>query len=100
VIEEVSPEANRQKATVQVKVKVISPDEYLRPEMNASVAFFSPQQNSAQHAEPAKPVVVVRRERFAITASSWCPTARGQEGRQSSRNHVTGSQNRRRIDRR
>jgi HlyD family secretion protein len=28
--------------------------------MNASVAFYSPQQqNSAQHAEPAKPVVVV-----------------------------------------
>ncbi len=59
VIEEVSPEANRQKATVQVKVKVMSPDEYLRPEMNASVAFFSPQTSTPQHAEPAKPVVVV-----------------------------------------
>ena len=58
-IEEVSPEANRQKATVQVKVKVISPDDYLRPEMNASVAFYSPQQSSAQRSEPAKPVVVV-----------------------------------------
>jgi HlyD family secretion protein len=59
-IEEVSPEANRQKATVQVKVKVISPDDFLRPEMNASVAFYSPQQlNSAQHAATAKPVVVV-----------------------------------------
>lgn len=41
VIEEISPEANRQKATVQMKVKVINPDEYLRPEMNASVAFRS-----------------------------------------------------------
>jgi HlyD family secretion protein len=38
-IDEISPEANRQKATVQVKVKVLNPDEYLRPEMNASVAF-------------------------------------------------------------
>ncbi len=38
---EVSPEANRQKATVQVKVKVIGPDSYLRPEMNASVAFLN-----------------------------------------------------------
>ena len=37
----ISPEANRQKATVQVKVKVLDPDEYLRPEMNASVAFLS-----------------------------------------------------------
>ncbi len=40
-ITEISPEANRQKATVQVKVKVHNPDEFLRPEMNASVAFQS-----------------------------------------------------------
>ncbi|MGH9837579.1 MAG: efflux RND transporter periplasmic adaptor subunit [Blastocatellia bacterium] len=38
-IEEISPEANRQKATVQVKVKVLNPDEYLRPDMNATVDF-------------------------------------------------------------
>ena len=30
-IQEISPEANRQKATVQVKVKVAHPDDYLRP---------------------------------------------------------------------
>jgi HlyD family secretion protein len=41
-IEEIAPEANRQKATVQVKVKILKPDDYLRPEMNASVAFVSP----------------------------------------------------------
>ena len=40
-IEEIAPEANRQKATVQVKVKIATPDDYLRPEMNASVAFVS-----------------------------------------------------------
>ncbi|HXF26908.1 MAG TPA: efflux RND transporter periplasmic adaptor subunit, partial [Bryobacteraceae bacterium] len=40
-IEQVSPEANRQKATVQVKVKIEKPDGYLRPDMNASVAFYS-----------------------------------------------------------
>jgi HlyD family secretion protein len=40
-IEEMSPEANRQKATVQVKVKVLNPDSYLRPEMNASVSFLA-----------------------------------------------------------
>ncbi|HXF27167.1 MAG TPA: efflux RND transporter periplasmic adaptor subunit [Bryobacteraceae bacterium] len=40
-IEQVSPEANRQKATVQVKVKIEKPDSYLRPDMNASVAFYS-----------------------------------------------------------
>ena len=56
VIEEVAPEANRQKATVQVKVKILKPDEYLRPEMNASVAFLAekkPQTGSA----PAQPSV-------------------------------------------
>jgi HlyD family secretion protein len=39
-IEQISPEANRQKATVQVKVQVLHPDSYLRPEMNATVAFL------------------------------------------------------------
>lgn len=39
VIAEMSPEANRQKATVQVKVQILQPDSYLRPEMNASVQF-------------------------------------------------------------
>lgn len=56
-IREVSPEANRQKATVQVKVKVTHPDDYLRPEMNASVAFLSDEKNAA--ATPSQPVVVV-----------------------------------------
>ncbi len=40
VIDEIAPEANRQKATVQVKVKILNPDAYLRPEMNAKVAFL------------------------------------------------------------
>ena len=40
VIDEISPEANRQKATVQVKVKILDPDDYLRPEMNATAAFL------------------------------------------------------------
>ena len=40
-IAEVAPEANRQKATVQVKVQVLNPDEYLRPEMNATARFVA-----------------------------------------------------------
>jgi HlyD family secretion protein len=40
-ITEFSPEANRQKATVQVKVKVNNPDSFTRPEMNANVAFLN-----------------------------------------------------------
>lgn len=50
-IGKMSPEANRQKATVQVKVKVANPDELLRPEMNASVAFVAPKVAGA--AEPS-----------------------------------------------
>jgi HlyD family secretion protein len=57
-IKEVSPEANRQKATVQVKVKIVKPDEYLRPEMNASVAFLADAQPAAASDASAKPVVL------------------------------------------
>ena len=41
VINEIAPMANRQKATVQVKVKVLNPDDYLRPEENANVRFLA-----------------------------------------------------------
>jgi HlyD family secretion protein len=41
VIAEVSPEANRQKATVEVKVQILNPDSYLRPEMNTTVKFLA-----------------------------------------------------------
>lgn len=58
VIDEISPEANRQKATVQVKVKVLKPDDYLRPDMNASVAFVSDEKKE-QTVSAAKPVVFV-----------------------------------------
>lgn len=39
---EISPEADRQKATVQVKVQILDPDSYLRPDMNATVQFLAP----------------------------------------------------------
>jgi HlyD family secretion protein len=45
-IAQISPEANRQKATVQVKVQVLNPDEYLRPEMNATVKFLADEKKS------------------------------------------------------
>jgi HlyD family secretion protein len=59
-IVEISPEANRQKATVQVKVKVLAPDEYLRPEMNASVAFHSSEKaGQANQTVAAKPLITI-----------------------------------------
>lgn len=60
MIAEISPEANRQKATVQVKVKVLQPDDFLRPDMNASVAFYE-EAKAVSGGAPvaAKPVVYV-----------------------------------------
>jgi HlyD family secretion protein len=57
-IEEISPEANRQKATVQIKVRVVKPDDYLRPEMNANVAFIA-DEKPASRSMPSKPMIVV-----------------------------------------
>ena len=48
---EIAPEANRQKATVQIKVQVLNPDEKIRPEMNAKVSFLNdvpPEQSTVQ----------------------------------------------------
>ncbi len=58
VIYEMSPEANRQKATVQVKVKITNPDRYLRPEMNSSVAFLSDDKRQSAGNKTA-PLIVV-----------------------------------------
>ena len=43
LIAEISPQANRAKATVQVKVQILHPDSYLRPDMNATVKFLADQ---------------------------------------------------------
>lgn len=37
---QISPEADQEKATIQVKVQILHPDRYLRPEMNATVQFL------------------------------------------------------------
>ena len=50
-VAEIAPEANRQKATVQVKVKLLVPDQYVKPEMNARVTFLdagTKQENTAE----------------------------------------------------
>src|SRR5579863_8230709 len=61
-IAQISPEANRQKATVQVKVQVLNPDEYLRPEMNATVKFLADEQKptSTQPAGAFVPATALR----------------------------------------
>lgn len=62
-IEEISPEADRQKATVQIKVKILNPDSYLRPDMNATVKFLAEdkkQSGNSQSAGVFVPTTAVR----------------------------------------
>jgi HlyD family secretion protein len=51
LVDLISPEANRQKATVAVRVKVLKADELLKPEMNATVSFLSQSSATTQAAE-------------------------------------------------
>ena len=59
VIEQVSPEADRAKATVQVKVRVLKPDDFLRPDMNATVQFYNDAPAEPAASGEAKRVVVI-----------------------------------------
>ena len=42
VVAEIAPEADRQRATIQVKVQILDPDTLIKPEMNARVTFLDP----------------------------------------------------------
>lgn len=55
---QVSPEADQEKATIQVKVQVLHPDHYLRPEMNATVEFLRPAAKAAARGAAAKGALV------------------------------------------
>lgn len=58
----ISPEANRSKATVQVRVKVALPDELLRPDMNATVSFLAMDKLAATRAtsQPTTQAAAIR----------------------------------------
>jgi multidrug resistance efflux pump len=58
VIDQVSPEADRAKATIQVKVKVLDPDDYLRPDMNATVNFYNDAKPDGAPGEAGRVVVI------------------------------------------
>ena len=55
-VREIAPEANRQKATIQVKVAIESPDEHLRPETTAKVNFIELAKDPATGSEGRIPV--------------------------------------------
>ncbi|MFL6437613.1 MAG: efflux RND transporter periplasmic adaptor subunit [Terriglobales bacterium] len=59
IINEIAPMANRQKATVQVKVKVLNPDDYLRPEENANVRFLADEKSGSRQIVSSGAVVPI-----------------------------------------
>jgi HlyD family secretion protein len=68
VVDLISPEANRQKATVLVRVKVLNPDELLKPDMNATVSFLSPKKLAATQGATTAPIAETPAIRVPATA--------------------------------
>ena len=54
VLRQIIPTADRAKATVQVKVKIVNPGDRLLPEMSSSVSFLQSERTDAEMHEPAK----------------------------------------------
>jgi HlyD family secretion protein len=46
-VDEISPQADRQKGTVQAKVRILNPDDAVKTELNARVTFLAPKQDVA-----------------------------------------------------
>jgi HlyD family secretion protein len=69
VVDLISPEANRQKATVQVRVKVLDPDDLLKPDMNATVSFLGTR-NSATAQGSATTIGSVERPPIRVPATA------------------------------
>ena len=65
-VDEIAPEADRQKATVQVKVAILDPRGLIRPEVNAQVSFLS--DKTARAGESA--AAGVRRPRIWVSQSA------------------------------
>jgi HlyD family secretion protein len=54
------PQINRQKGTLKVEVRILEPDEWLRPDMSVRVTFFADE--PAASAASASPQVLAPRE--------------------------------------
>src|SRR5258708_5825016 len=54
VLRQIIPTADRAKATVQVKVKIVDPGDRLLPEMSSSVSFLQSERTDAEMHEPPK----------------------------------------------
>ena len=61
VLRQIIPTADRAKATVQVKVKIVDPGDRLLPEMSSSVSFLQSERTDAELHEPAEDLAAVHR---------------------------------------
>ena len=66
VVDLISPEANRSKATVQVRVKVLDPDPLLKPDMNATVSFLAAKKLAATQSSSPTTAATAAMEHPAI----------------------------------
>ena len=79
IVSEMAPEANRQKATLQVKVRVAQPDGIIRPEMNAKVTFLEPPSGPigpAKVSAPKEAVFTRDAQRYVFLVDGGKATAR------------------------
>jgi HlyD family secretion protein len=78
-VTEMAPEANRQKATLQVRVRIAQPDGVIRPEMNARVTFLEPPSGSGGPAKvfaPREAVFTREAQSFVYLVNGGKATAR------------------------
>jgi HlyD family secretion protein len=79
VVAEIAPEANRQKATIEVRVKILHPDDYLRPEMNAHVSFLAPAASEKEAAHET--LTIPRRALVQKEGKTWVFRVEGAHAR-------------------
>jgi len=93
VVDEIAPEADRQQATVEVKVGIKMTDRRVRPELNARVTFLdpAPEQPEAAEEEDAGPTEIVWAPREAVVQTESGPSVfLVSEGRAVARPVTTG----------
>jgi len=80
VLRQIIPTADRAKATVKVKVKIVDPGERLLPEMSATASFLNTQRTDAELHEPPKiwlPKRAVADGKVAVIGADGRVTLRG-----------------------
>lgn len=92
VLRQIIPTADRAKATVKVKVKILDPGDRLLPEMSSTVSFLETRRSDEELQEPAKiwlPANVINNGRVAVI---------DDKGHVSLRNVTTGETREGRVE--